>query len=408
VAVSDNVSNIDLKSTRPTPVQAVDRPLRVYASGIGEAQLKPLRFFFDSICDGACRIVENPWRADLFLIDVDSDEGRRFRLDAKRRHGSHPAILLSAGALPGERAPVLRKPLRAQRLQEALARFAPSSAQSPLQREAGGANQLGVPHLPKLGSLRSPANVSTRTGARPLTKRRDRPGFGGAADIDPADPEQLRAAQYDPDDYMQGRVAAAQELSIREQCPVRLGEPRFGIVVWAEQGIALLEGDHKRLRNVASIPLLDKDFRPRPGDPDRLPRSLETGRHLSLQSLTWEVTLRASRGRIPRGSDPLAPIRLRRWPDLPRLLVFPHMVRIAAFWLQRPVSPIEVARLLSVPQRSVFSFYSAASALELIRSDTSGTVPEGSSAGSATRHRNHGLLGRLFQRLQLDRLAAVD
>ena len=85
-----------------------------------------------------------------------------------------------------------------------------------------------------------------------------------------------------------------------------------------------------------------------------------------LEALEWDLALWASRGRLPCGTHLDHPIRLHCWPNLTRLAVPPEAMRIASLWSRGSISLRETVRVLGVPQRYVFAFYSACHALGLV------------------------------------------
>jgi hypothetical protein len=92
---------------------------------------------------------------------------------------------------------------------------------------------------------------------------------------------------------------------------------------------------------------------------------LDPARFQRMDAFIWKLALWTSAGRIPIGMDPNRPVLLKAWPNFTRFVVFPHAMRIAALFAQRPISPIAAARILNVYQQFVFAFISAAYALGL-------------------------------------------
>ncbi len=82
-------------------------------------------------------------------------------------------------------------------------------------------------------------------------------------------------------------------------------------------------------------------------------------------SFCWNMALWSSRGRLPAETDPNAPVYIRYWPNLTRLTLTPHAMRIVALWRRQPRSLFNTAEELKIPQRYVFAFYTAASSLNL-------------------------------------------
>ena len=71
------------------------------------------------------------------------------------------------------------------------------------------------------------------------------------------------------------------------------------------------------------------------------------------------------RGRLPAEIDPNAPVYIRYWPNLTRLTLTPHAMRIVALWRKQSRSLFNTAEALKIPQRYVFAFYTAAYTLNL-------------------------------------------
>ena len=86
---------------------------------------------------------------------------------------------------------------------------------------------------------------------------------------------------------------------------------------------------------------------------------------IPLEVLLWKLAVWTSRGRLPTGTDPDARFYLRCWPNFTRLMVIPHAVRIAAFWVREPMPPVFVADALGVAPADVFTFYYAAKIIGL-------------------------------------------
>ncbi|EIJ34925.1 hypothetical protein [Thiothrix nivea] len=116
---------------------------------------------------------------------------------------------------------------------------------------------------------------------------------------------------------------------------------------------------------------------------------------LDLEAFVWVSSLLTARGRLGRGVEIERKISLKHWPNLTRLEQFPHIMRIAALWHQRPASPLEIATALGVPQRYVFSFHTAANALNLFEMDQS----KFKSREKEKPKENRGFFSRLLKRL---------
>jgi hypothetical protein len=124
---------------------------------------------------------------------------------------------------------------------------------------------------------------------------------------------------------------------------------------------------------------------------------------IGLDPFIWKLSLWASRGRLPLGTPVNVPVTLHRCPNFTRLLLAPGAMSIAALWAHEPHTLIHTAEVLNLPQRSVFSFYSAASALGLAQCQAGGSVGvhRRSLTPEPSARRRRGLISRIVKRLHL-------
>lgn len=116
---------------------------------------------------------------------------------------------------------------------------------------------------------------------------------------------------------------------------------------------------------------------------------------LDIEAFLWVTSLLTAQGRLSRHMDINQRIVLKYWPNLTRLEQFPQVMRIAALWNQRPSTPLDIAKALDIPQRYVFSFYTAAHTLNLFESDQTKLKSREKEKPKESR----GLFSRLLKRL---------
>ena len=115
--------------------------------------------------------------------------------------------------------------------------------------------------------------------------------------------------------------------------------------------------------------------------------------------MLWKLALWSSRGRVSKGTSLSAPVRLRAWPNLPRLMTVPHSLRIAALWVKQPTSLMDTAPKLGIPYRYVFAFYCACNTFDLVEQlDVSVSAKNESVAKNMTQEKR-GLFGSLLKKL---------
>jgi hypothetical protein len=226
--------------------------------------------------------------------------------------------------------------------------------------------------------------------------------IGTAPDIDPHNPTQLQNAQYNPDEFLQSHLQRACQTADSLNDCLQIYTARGSIYVMPGNQAVLLNISDKHLRTLSVIPIDGSSISSRVIDSGSL-NKLESENDISRvkrEPLIWKSALWASRGRVPVGTDLHTPVFMSHWPNLTRLLLFPHAIRIAALWINQPYSLIETANILSIPQRNVFGFYSAAKALGLA-STSQRSVDTLVEAPSIHANRRRNLLGRILNRLRL-------
>lgn len=167
----------------------------------------------------------------------------------------------------------------------------------------------------------------------------------------------------------------------------------------------------------ASICVTDfRDNQLRPLSMAQLPQttarivSASTLSHISSHGTTWttedffwNVAAWAARGRLPEGTDPYQPVRLRAWPNFTRVFMSPHALRIVALWVRTWASPIDIAARLGIPQRYVFSVYASARFAGLIDTRTpqvtKAAAPVTKPAPQPQQQQRPSILSRILRKL---------
>jgi len=93
--------------------------------------------------------------------------------------------------------------------------------------------------------------------------------------------------------------------------------------------------------------------------------ALPQGRHVAADELLWKLALFTARGRLPENLSADEPRLLKTVPDFDRLQEIPHARSVAELWQSQRLSAQNIATMLGVPQRFVFSFLVAADAIGL-------------------------------------------
>lgn len=120
-----------------------------------------------------------------------------------------------------------------------------------------------------------------------------------------------------------------------------------------------------------------------------------------IDEVLWEAAYHGSSGALLDRHNPLAAVRLLRWPNLARISHTPAMIRLCALIHQRAVSMSVAIRLLHVPEQDAWRFFSAALASGVARESGCGEnhSSPGTSALTGATRRVSSFWGQLFQRL---------
>ncbi len=312
--------------------------------------------------------------ADCLIFDItDAAANRKWRLfRAGKRIAAVIIIAQGAVSLPPRlqaRAVVLQKPLQPSALAwglRKLLRIWAFDGKRPAEAKESVSIGGGYAHLSRLHLLRA---------AEWLHGERDKIEFRYASmdEISSADSEGLARASFDPDEYLYGYLRAALKAhgDASHAFVVRLPGGFISLVPFTGMATLLMEESRlhelcaKRLSHFESPPVV-RGTESLEEVGDYLPR-----RQASIESLLWLAALRASHGRFPVSLDMAVSRRLLRWPNLPRLADAPYAARISALWAARAMTAFEIADELDIHQRHVFSFASAAEALDLFLEDDS-------------------------------------
>lgn len=351
-----------------------DHALKVCTLGMNDRAQESLRFLFRRQMADRCILADGD-SAHVAVVDIDTHSSATLLSEHRRRHPERPLVVLSLNGSVADipNAILVRKPIHVhsfiqalQYLHDAVFRpgswvpTPPASARMPAPQIETAATALVAP-TPRARPAAEPDRAATHMEAR-----RNHHFIGSMPDGDLTDATARARAAYVPGEFLQGFVQLALARGIDAVAVVRLSGPAFDpITIYPFARRIVFGGSSRTLYAAARLPLKAREVRcellrgtghtppdDQPGEP--------------YDPVLWKLALYASRGRVPAGTPFDAPVKLRRWPNLTRLVAPPHAARIAGLWSRHPCSLAETARLLEIPQRFVFAFYSASNALDLV------------------------------------------
>ena len=396
------------------------KTLRVNTIGMDQRARDALDLFFRNICHENYSLKEGD-DVDVTIIDMDAVNAEQLRAEHFERHPARPTILISLLEMDVDNGVFLKKPLQPGELKAALERIRESiatthSADAPEDMTAARSSTREV-QVSKPTPWPSGAKQSERM-ADPAPQKHSRSG-----EIIPLFPDVLQkgsvttpswetpapspeekkkekaAFLYDPMNHLQGYIEKAYRIAIEQNRNVLLEGPWRPIIIMPETREIWVEQSHAHLYALAVMPVHAEDVTIRVLDEGELPPE-QSGSIQPLEPFLWKLAVRTARGRIPAGTDLRAPVSLRHWPNLSRLMPIRHGLRISALWTKQPVSLVETAALLDIAPKYIFSFYSAARALDLIEQRERGGGERDSKTSSPQTPEHKGFLSKILARLR--------
>ena len=381
--------------------------LQVAAIGMDQRSLSTLQMFFKIPCRNSCRLVAED-AAEVAMLDMDAvDAGKLFERH-RERFPDRPVIVLSLSGREITGTINVRKPLSVTLMLDAIAQArkqlvaGPAAKPDPLP-DSTGSNVVLLKQEEKVQTSRVGSSAAAHRAALQLDEKEFRSLVGSAPDIDPGNADQRASVCFNPDDYMLGHISKVFAEARNNGSAIRLEDSWSTLTVFPGQDMVATELKDPQLRTVYVMSNRPKDMRQTvldAGRADREYRAMEEKQALQdMDAFLWKLALWTSRGRIPDGTSLSVPVFLRHWPNMTRLLLPPHALRITALWAYRPHSLIQTASALRIPQRFVFALYSAATVLDLVGPcrRSSDMLVEPSTAASE----NRSVLARILQRLKI-------
>ena len=348
-------------------------------------------------CKNQAVIVEDS-SAQACVLNMDSIGAKEALDNEQSSYPDRPLILLSIAVQEAFNAIYVRKPIQQDQMLAALkdtrlALINPPVRPAVVEKQPAdsGVKRTEQDHSPESGVAKSEndsahlvasagatrADVhSTGHKAALLLDERSYASFIGTVhDIDPTDPVQRRKAFYNPKEYLQAYAQSAIKLALSKNRILRLNTCWKPIIILPHSREVWIDADDKQLRAFCVVPIkkiTNVDVAGSGGKGISITvvknndaTGLDPEKFQRMDAFIWKLALWSSAGRVPQGIDFDTPIYIRHWPNMTRLIVPPHALRITALLIDQPRSLINIAEVLQVKQQYVFAFFSAARALGL-------------------------------------------
>ncbi|MFW5426654.1 MAG: hypothetical protein ACKE8R_05335 [Methylophagaceae bacterium] len=389
-------------------------PIKIHAVGLDERGTNTLNFFFQKFCIGRCEMVTGG-QAEVFMINMDSINAAKQRATLEVSSPLTPIILMSLHIVETERHYFIRKPLIADHLLAILTEIeALPNRQLKVQKTFAEDNQQDIDT--EINSVT--VDISEENAVQPVhsvidaaqkLSHTDTVNFvGNRADIDLLDEANKKTIYFDPKRYYLGHVQEAIMLAKDKNCSIKLTGLSHTLFISPNSDSVYIELSDAKLRYYGITTLYKQDTKSRyrtrfsydfikDEDVEELCNKQPNYKQ-NLQSFLWKLSLWTSRGRLPLGVPLDAPVHIQAWPNFTRLVEIPNAMQIVARWLPKPKSIINMAENFSVPQRILFSFFTATYMIGL-----SGVAGKDSEVRNDTKQpvvqKRNGLFSRLMKKL---------
>ncbi|MDD2893627.1 MAG: hypothetical protein PHF20_06815 [Halothiobacillaceae bacterium] len=395
-----------------------DTELKVSIVGMNERALQLFTMFLEGPARGSCQIVTNGTH-EVVIIDLDGVESPRLWLDLRRKfHG--PVIVLSVTEKQLNNAFWVCKPVQSEHFSAALVKarkalknspaavpakppeVKPPAPVAPARPSPVERKEDAKPHLSEPAEKASSTSPAAQLMAEDEDERAQN-CCGNFQDATYTDPRSRDELFFDPALTLLGVYREAMKLSAEGGIAKIAGLGAYPLFVGGAINFASTPMPEPFLRAVCARSM---DASPvSVGLVELEPKAIgvsEDQRLRRLDNMLWKISLWSSRGRVPQGTSLTAPVRLRGWPNIPRLMSVPHSMRIAALWAVQPSGLLETAQKLGVPYRFVFSFYSACQSFGLVEQQKSSETSPSSVADAPAKpviNEKRGLFGGLLKKL---------
>ncbi len=380
-----------MKSNKPIPFAAI---------GMEKKTLKILEMVFNGPGKGDYILVETLKEAQACIFDLDGLNGMNLWKDYRNQNQHLPTLIFSLNDKDIAGTVYVKKPIEVEKLLKALSKIKRLLKEQSLEKTL-----QAVSAKSGAAERQAPRNAQLATDMAIEKEEEAVHQFCGyTQDINPNNPEEIKKIYYDSSQYLQGFFEKAFVIAQQLDSGGILIEGLYSTMILLQNQNIILCGNEFRnhqLRTMALLPISKSHLRIVTLSETEVAEHKRT-EHLvarPLDEFLWRVALWTSRGRLAKGTDLSKKIVLLHWPNFTRLVVTPYALRISALWTTQPHSLLETVKILNIPQRYVFAFFNAASAIQLAFVDRR-TSPRHSQNTPSTNNK-HGLFQRLLARLRL-------
>lgn len=329
----------------------------VVALAMDERSTQTLALAFKHRAAGRCALVDEAC-AHVAVVDMDSRGALQSFRDFRARWPTMPTIALATQTPQATDVVHVPKPVSVTRLVELVHQLASAGQEEAMATKV---TQDKIEQaLKAIDAKRTAGALDSRVGAAQEHASALKRNLATKAD----------QMYFDPGRFLLGRIQTALE-------EARTTEQALVVTCWDDKTVVFdptlctttTSLTDSQVRNLAIVPCdgasglsVTMQYH------DRTSRQLASTpgtRVLSTEVFLWNLGVLTSRGRVPSGTEINERMYLLRWPNLTRVVLPRHAMRVLAYWIQQPCALLRMFELLEVPMNDIFSLYSGAHAAGL-------------------------------------------
>lgn len=332
--------------------------MKVYVLGMDERSLNMLSFFFQKFCHGQCEI-SNQKDADVFFINMDGVNADKHLENFNKNFSTYPLITTSIRTLDMDNHYFLRKPMVADHLLTILDEI--RNKLSNVKIVSKPQESVNIEVEEKEDDLEQKKSTGH---AGQLLNEQDLVEFvGNKEDIDLTKSNRHEHLFFDMEASFLGIFHRAYLRAKQEKSIIKVTGMWRPITLFPNENKVYVDLTDRQLQAICVVTLKEEQRDEikteviRPQAAARECKHRDNFRDLEL--FIWKISLWTSRGRLPKDTPLDMPVYLKCWPNFTRLIVTPYALRITAYWLSSPRTIINLADSLAIPQRYIFSLFTA-------------------------------------------------
>jgi len=330
--------------------------MKIYVLGMDERSLNMLSFFFQKFCHGQCEI-SNQEDADVFLINMDGVNADEHLESFNKKFSTYPLITTSIRTLDMDNHYFLRKPMVADHLLTIL---------DDIRNKLSNVETESQPSVAiRIEEEENDSEREKSAGhAGQLLNEQDFIEFvGNKEDVDLTKSDQHEHLFFDMETSFLGIFHRAYLKAKQEKSIIKVTGMWRPITLFPNENKVYVDLTDRQLQAICVV-TLKEDQRDEIkteviGSQAAISECKHSDNFRDLELFIWKISLWTSRGRLPKGTPIDTPVYLKYWPNFTRLIVTPYALRITAYWLSSPRTIINLVDALAIPQRYVFSLYTA-------------------------------------------------